>query len=543
MAERVNHSPRNPESFWQKGFPMYQCYTQSFKDTNGDGFGDLNGVREKLPYLHDLGIKSIWLNPIFLTDFADGGYDVKNYKKIDPKFGDKKIYNQMVKEIHGAGMQIVLDLVLNHTSNKHPWFIESRSSRDNPKRHWYIWRDPKPDGSPPNNWPGDFGGSAWTRDRKTSQAYLHTFLPEQPDLNYENDEVIKAMGDVLRYYFENMKAGAVRLDAIPFVRKAEGLPDDAVNHAYKKEDHPNTRTSRKNMQFQPGMMDALKYFSDIATKYTDKFLISESWDESWWKKVYRATPPGIHAPFNAQPINLPWDPKAHTNFFTNFYNHLRPGDVAITTFDSHDVYKRIATWGGDDQAPNVAMLNLTLPGIPVIYYGDEIGMKNWPVDPKSQTNPFARFDPETKRTKESSRLPMPWNDGPNAGFTTGTPWLPIPQDYKERNVEAQLTQSNSILNLHKALIAHREQSIQLREGAYFPIGTGNKDVYGHQCQTGRKKEIVLLNFTDKRQKIYLDLPGAKVILKTDLTQKKDEKINLFDHEMRPNEGIIVSLNS
>jgi alpha-glucosidase len=546
---QVSHVQKNGDSRskpWA-GLVMYELYTPSFKDTNGDGYGDLAGIRQNLPYLQGLGIEALWMPPIFPSPFKDCGYDVSNYRDIDPKFGTLEEATSLIDDIHDAGMKVVFDLVVNHTSDQHPWFTQSRSSRDNPKSDWFVWKDPRPDGSPPNNWIGDFGGGAWEFDETRQQFYLHTFLPEQPDLNYRNPEVLDAMLDNMRFWFDSGVDG-LRLDSLPFVMKHEDFPDEPLNPGYREGDHPFTRLLHTAIYFQPEMLDTLRSFIAVADEYPDqnKFVISEAcpppllYDE-WLPQIYEATDGLTHAPFNSQLISLPWTAAALSQVVDDFYSTRREHDIPFWTLGSHDA-PRLLRRIGREQAGVAAASLLTLPkSCAVILCGDEIGLEGQEVPRElKQDKTFIRFDPGTNRSRDDGRLPMAWDDSPKAGFTTGVPWMPIPADYKEHNVQSQEQDPASLLTFYKKLIHHRTTSDAIRIGKYKRIATESDAIWAYECSFNGDREVVLLNFSGQEQPIAIDYPEAATILSWP-TNKDTETADLQDYLLEPNGAIIFSI--
>ncbi|MBI4175523.1 alpha-amylase, partial [Candidatus Berkelbacteria bacterium] len=428
---------------WSRRAVLYHIYPLSFQDSNGDGFGDLQGIIDRLDYLNDgtstsLGIEAVWLSPIYTSPMADWGYDVADYEAIDPVFGDLTLFDRLIKEAHRRSIKVMMDFVPNHTSIEHLWFIESRSSRNNPKRDWYIWRDAKPDGSPPNNWLSVFGGPAWTEDLTTGQSYLHTFLPEQPDLNWRNPAVKEAMLNVLQYWLKRGVDG-FRTDAIYGLIKDKQFRDDPPNPDYVPgKDDPFIALLHTRSHGQPELGDTLESFCDILGEHEDAFLVSEAYlDIPEMLKLYHACQSHeAHSPFNFNLIGLPWQAGAYRQFIDEFEAKLDPSDWPNYVLGNHDRH-RLVTRLGLDRARLSALIQLTLRGMPIIYYGDELGMKDGEIPAPAERDPWGKRVPGFGFGRDSERTPMQWDGSTNAGFTAGSPWLPIAASSNERNVTAE----------------------------------------------------------------------------------------------------------
>jgi alpha-glucosidase len=527
-----------------KGKVIYELYTPSFMDSNGDGWGDLKGAESKLSYLNYLGVDVIWFPPIFKSPQKDSGYDVSDYRKIEPRFGSLKQCLSLINRIHSQGMQVCFDLVVNHTSNQHPWFVEAASSPESPTRDYYIWKNPNPDGTEPNNWVANFGGSYW--ERIGEQYYGHSFAPEQPDLNYRNPKVLKAMGDNMRFWYDH-GVDMIRLDALPWVMKHPDMPPERENPNFKAEngDHPFTRLIHDYAIYQPEMLDVLGYFCRIASEYQGKFVISEAYpppnvDQSWVEKLYQAADSSLHAPFNFGPVFTPFNSGQFPQFVDKTYSKLRTNDLPIFQLSSHDV-PRLRDRVGDDQLRGAMMWLLTTPSsMPVLYNGDEIGMKGQFIPPPLRRDVFHRFDPNSTKSRDIARLPIPWDASTNGGFTTGQPWLPITEEYKTNNVESQLNDPYSLLNMVKALIHHRKQSETMKFGRYNRVKVGSDQVYAYECIGDTAKEAVFLNFSGQTQKITYDSPSLREIISTLLDTQPGSNIDPDNFYLRPNEGKLIS---
>jgi alpha-glucosidase len=432
--------------WWQDGV-IYQVYPRSFQDTDGDGIGDLPGIVARLDHLEWLGIDAIWISPIFRSPMADFGYDVADYRDVDPIFGSLADLDRLIAEAHRRGIRVLLDLVPNHTSDRHPWFEESRSSRSSRKRDWYVWADGDADGGPPNAWQSMFGGSAWTFDPPTAQWYYHGFLSQQPDLDWRNPAVEAAMLDVLRWWFERGIDG-FRIDVLWLLLKDPSLPVDAA--------HP--WANRSDLPGMPGIVERLRA---VADEFPERVLIGEVYlPLERLVRYYGTDGRGIHLPFNFQLVMSPWDAVAIGEAI-RAYEAALPADAWPNwVLGNHD-QSRIASRAGATQGRVAAMLLLTLRGTPTIYYGDEIGMTDVVVPPDRRVDPAGIHGPG----RDPERAPMRWASGPRGGFTTGEPWLPMSPDDPGASVEAQRDDPGSVLGLYRALLALRRDEPVLRRGA------------------------------------------------------------------------------
>jgi alpha-glucosidase len=520
-------------SWWQRGI-VYQIYPRSFMDSNGDGIGDLRGIADRLDYLTWLGVDALWLSPIFPSPMKDFGYDVSDYVGIHPIFGTMDDFDYLLKEAHKREIRIVLDLVPNHTSSEHAWFKESRSSRDNPKRDWYIWRDAKPDGSPPNNWLAYFGGAAWTWDETTQQYYLHSFLPEQPDLNWHNPEVRRAMYDAIRFWLKRGVDG-FRIDVIDRMIKDEQLRDNPLDPNWMEGHNPAHRYQRLYSENQPGVHDLIRDLRLVFNEFTESVSIGEigyfrdpGMIAPFYGQAQAQAPQGdeIHLPFNFALILLAWQAD-EIRAFVDAYEGLIPAHGwANYVLGNHD-QSRVATRIGDAQARVAAMLLLTLRGTPFLYYGDELGMRDVDIprekyqDPQGVNLGFSR-DPE--------RTPMQWDATPNAGFTSADaePWLPLAPDYPWANVNVEKGDPRSVLTLYKRLIDLRRSDDALIFGAYASLAAPD----GVYAYTRGEKYMIALNFTGEAKPLAL---SGEIVVSTHLD--RTGKVEAL--ELRPNEGVIL----
>lgn len=475
--------------WWQVGI-VYQVYPRSFKDTTGNGTGDLQGIIDKLDYLKWLGVSALWISPIFPSPMDDFGYDITDYTGIEPLFGSMEDFDELLEKAHEKGLKLILDLVPNHTSYKHPWFQEARSSKSNPKRDWYIWKDPKPDGSPPTNWQSVFGGSGWEYDELCGQYYYHAFLKEQPDLNWRNPEVKKAMFDVMRFWLDKGVDG-FRVDVIWHMVKDELFRDNPPNPDFKEGEPDYTRYLTVYSEDQPLVHDIIAEMRELMDSYGERVLIGEIYlPINKLVTYYGKEGTGAHLPYNFHLIKVKWDAENIYALINEYEGNLPLNAWPNWVLGNHDK-SRIASRVGEQQARLAAVLLLTLRGTPTMYYGDELGMEDVKVppdrirDPKEKTMPGHSRDPQ--------RTPMQWSQGENAGFTRARPWLPLESGYKSRNVESQQEEVGSMLTLYRKLISFRQGSHALQVGAFIPLGL-HKQLMVFKRKMKEKEVLVLVNF-------------------------------------------------
>ncbi|MDX3910158.1 MAG: alpha-amylase family glycosyl hydrolase [Sphingobium sp.] len=457
-------------SSWWREAALYQIYPRSFQDSEGDGVGDIEGIGSRLDYISDLGVGAVWLSPIFRSPMADFGYDVSDYCDIDPLFGDMAAFDRLLEETHSRGLKLLLDFVPNHSSDQHPWFKESRSSRDNPRRDWYIWRDPAPDGGPPNNWMSNFGGSAWTWDEATGQYYYHAFLAAQPDLNWRNSAVREAMQDVLRFWLDKGVDG-FRVDVIWHLIKDDRFRDNPPNPGYAPDRPEIDRYLQVHSADQPEVHDVITELRAVIESYPDRLLIGEIYlPIDRLMTYYGKDNQGVHLPFNFQLIHCPWHAEAIGGLIDEYEAALPRGGWPNWVLSNHD-QPRIAARVGDTQARIAAMLLLTLRGTPTLYYGDEIGIGDVDMTGVTVLDPAAINEPGISFNRDRSRSPMQWSDIDFAGFSDVKPWLPLTNDWPERNRAMQSAQPTSMLNLYRALLRLRSIEADLLNGAYRRVAT------------------------------------------------------------------------
>ncbi|HDQ22482.1 MAG TPA: alpha-amylase [Candidatus Uhrbacteria bacterium] len=530
---------------WSANDIVYQIYPRSFKDTTGNGIGDLQGIIEKLDYLHKiLKVDAIWLCPIYKSPMKDFGYDIADYCQIDPLFGNFKLFDNLVKKAHGRGLKILMDFVPNHTSDQHPWFIESRSALKNPKRDWYIWQKPKPDGSPPNNWLSRFGGSAWTFDPKTKQYYLHSFLPCQPDLNWRNPQVQKEMRKILEFWLVKGVDG-FRLDALYHIIKDDKFRDNPINPRYiPGHDDPYRQFLNVYDRGRPATLEILNKFCGVIGQHKNKFLVSEVFYQTKvaeLKTYYKLCQAGLHAPFNFNFIRLPWSAWAYRSFLDNYEENLSEGDCPNYVLGNHDRSRVASRLESRKKARLLAMLVFTLKGMPFIYYGEEIGMSNVPVKNNEQLDPWGKNVPGFGLGRDAYRTPMQWSAQKYAGFSKTKPWLPVARNYLFFNVKKELADKKSFLSLYRNLISFRKKSKAILEGNYYPLNIRSQNVFAYVRESETEKVLVLLNFASKTQKISLPFAMAELVCNTFLSRKKGQKINLNKLYLKAFEGYLFKL--
>lgn len=481
--------------WWQNGI-VYQIYPRSFQDSDGDGIGDIKGIIARLDYLKWLQVNAIWISPIFPSPMADFGYDVSDYTGIHPMFGSMEYFDELLQKAHAAGMKVILDLVPNHTSDQHPWFLESRSSKENPKRDWYIWKDPVEDGREPNNWLSVFGGSGWEYDEKTGQYYYHAFLKEQPDLNWRNPEVQKEMLNAMEFWLKKGVDG-FRVDVIWHIIKDDQFRDNPLNPDYREGMSPYARVNPVYSTDQPEVHDIISKMRKVVDKYNERLLIGEIYlPVNQLVEYYGLELSGVHLPFNFQLLVLPWEPIRIYNVINEYEASIPEGGWPNWVLGNHDK-SRIATRVGKSQAKIAAMLLLTLRGTPTIYYADELGMEDQEIPAHMVQDPQEKNVPGLGLGRDPERTPMQWNSSLNAGFTTGNPWLPLGKDYMQFNVEEEKKDPESFLLFYKKLIQLRQGERALNIGSFIPVW-GDEKIIAYERSHEETKFLILLNFTNAK---------------------------------------------
>ncbi|GAC1464622.1 MAG: alpha-amylase family glycosyl hydrolase [Ktedonobacteraceae bacterium] len=524
-------------SWWQTGV-IYQVYPRSFLDSNEDGVGDIPGIVRKLDYLQWLGVDALWLSPIYPSPMADFGYDITNYADVHPLFGTLDDLDTLLDQAHRRNLKVILDFVPNHTSDEHPWFQQSRESRTNEKRDWYIWRDPAPDGGPPNNWASRFSGSAWQFDERTRQYYLHMYDVKQPDLNWRNPMVRQAMYDVMRFWLDRGIDG-FRVDALEVLLKDEQFRDNPINPEWKPGDPHRTRLREQYIVDQPGMHEIMLQMRAVAESYDQRVLIGELYlPLERLMSYYGEQLDEIHLPFNFQFVNLPtWEVRAIRQAVDGYEAALPQGAWPNWVLGNHD-RSRIASRVGREQARLTQMLLLTLHGTPTCYYGEELGMQDITLPREMMQDPLARDHPEYSR--DPVRSPMQWDDSANAGFSPAgvKPWLPVATDYQIFNIAAEQQDPYSFLMLTRALLDQRRSHHALTLGSYRSLEQENSACFVYLRQHQNQRYLVILNFSEQDQ--IVTLPGwgqGRIVLSTYMNRRG--ALDLSELHLRSNEGLLI----
>jgi len=517
-AAHAQHQPVDAEGHqWWQHAVVYEIYPRSFADSDNNGFGDLKGIDQHLDYLKQLGIDAIWITPCFPSPQVDFGYDVSDYDAIDPLYGTLSDFDKLVADGKQRHIKVILDFVVNHTSDKHQWFIDSQSSKTSQHRDWYIWRDgkggdgksPERIAQPPNNWLSTFGTPAWTFDAKTNQYYYHYFYPEQPDLNWRNPAVENAMLDVTRFWYKRGVAG-FRLDAVDTLYEDPALTDNPPAPGTDKFGRAN-QIEKYNKKL-PEVHDAMRALRKTADEY-NSVLIGETWTSnvSQLKDYYGA---------NHDELQMPMD-LMMTEFkglhAQQYRDHIAAVNAAgqwpVYVITNHDIIRSYTRYGdgahNDDIAKMMAALYLTLRGSAIMYYGEELGMEN--NDPKSREDvqdPIGKIGWPVEKGRDGERTPMQWTDGPNAGFSKAKPWLPVPASAQTHNVETEAKDPDSMLNFYRKLLAMRHNEPTLLEGDYFPLNNDDPNVLAYLRRYKGEATLVVLNMSATPQKVGFDLAPA-----------------------------------
>ena len=555
--------------WWQQAV-FYQIYPRSFADGNGDGIGDFPGMTARLDYLHDLGIDAIWLSPHYPSPFLDCGYDISDYTGVAPEYGSLADFQRFLDAAHGHGIRVILDLVLNHTSDQHPWFLEARSSRDNPRRDWYIWRDGK-DGGPPNNWASIFGGSAWERDPLTGQYYYHAFLKEQPDLNWRNPAVKRAMWDVVRFWLD-LGVDGFRLDAIATIFEHPDLPDhelpltaDEIMDANLLPWEEYQRLMRFQVQ-QPGLHALMQELRALVDEYPgDRVLIGEDEDVAF----HGSGNDELHLVFNFPLMRVKRLTPAHIRANQAMrLAELPPGAWPCNTLGNHDNSRVWSRYGDGAHDAALARLHLalllTLKGTPFLYNGEEIGMTDLELTDLSQIRdtaalgqyrrlterlgkaPAEALQVVLKTTRDRCRSPMQWSNAPNAGFSPPEvqPWLPVNANYALGiNVADQDQDPDSLLSFYRRMLRLRRATPALIAGDYHALHQHSADYLAflrHDAGTGQTC-LVILNFSRRAQTVVFDLSGKPPRVLFSSAARGDQPLSLERIALAPFEILIVEL--
>ena len=522
--------------WWKRGV-IYQVYPRSFQDSDGDGVGDLQGIRSRLGHFQALGVDGVWISPIFVSPMADFGYDIADYRAIDPLFGTLEDFDALVADAHARGLKLILDLVPNHTSDQHPWFLESRSSRDNPKRDWYIWHDARPDGSAPNNWLSNFGGSGWEWDEATGQFYYHAYLTQQPDLNWRNPEVRAAIFEVMRFWLDRGVDG-FRVDVMWHLIKDDQFRDNPPNPDWRPDMPGIERLLEIYSTDRPEVHAVVAEMRRVMDAYPDRVLIGEIYlPVDRLVTYYGPHLDGANLPFNFQLLQAKWTAEEIGRIVRDYEAALPEGAWPNWVLSNHDRH-RLASRVGPAQARVAAMLLLTLRGTPTIYYGDDVGLEQVPIPPDQVQDPWEKNEPGLGLGRDPCRTPMPWDASPNAGFTTGRPWLPLNPDWQARNVAAETADPGSVLELYRRLLVLRRGSPALSLGDYIEISAGDGALV-YERSAGDERMVVALNLTSDAREVSLPTGGFfRPVLSTGSTTPgvADGVLGLG-----PDQGVILTL--
>ena len=527
------------EIWWRSGV-IYQVYPRSYQDTNGDGVGDLPGITSRLDYLKELGVDAAWCSPFYPSPMADFGYDVADYTDVDPLFGTMADFDALLAGCHARGLKLILDFVPNHTSNQHPWFQESRSSTTSAKRDWYLWRDAAPGGGVPNNWMASFGGSGWEWDEATRQYYFHSFLKEQPDLNWWNPEVKAAIFAAMRFWLAKGVDG-FRMDVLWLLIKDDQFRNNPVNPEWRQGDDESWSVLPQYTANRPETLAIVEEMRRVLQEYgAERVLIGEIYLPVTELMQYYGGPQllGAQMPFNFHLIQSAWQAGVVAELITRYEAALPAGAWPNWVMGNHDQH-RIATRIGAQQARVAAVLLLTLRGTPTMYYGDELGMEDARITPDEVRDPAEKRQPGLGLGRDPERAPMLWNQGENAGFTQHgvKTWLPLPWGWQGFAVEVEDVQPDSLLSLYRRLLALRRALPALHAGDVSEMAA--KDgVLRYVRSQGGTQVAVLLNMTDEWQSAGL-VTGT--VLVTALRELEGTRVS-GERWLRGGDAMVVRLD-
>ncbi len=537
-------SPVNTEPWlWWKHGVIYHIYPRSFMDSDGDGVGDIPGIISKLDYLVNLGVDGIWLSPVFVSPMIDYGYDVKDYRGIDPVFGTMEDFKLLLEKAHAKGIRVILDMIMNHTSREHAWFQESRSSLSDSKRDWYIWRNGN-DRKPPTNWRSASGGSAWEFDKTTGQYYLHSFFKEQPDLNWRCPELKQAFFEELKFWLD-MGVDGFRLDVINMIAKDKHFRDNPnifpLSFLQKDKYSRNRRKSHRIVSDLRKLLD----------QYQDRVSIGEIYTMPPGNPRLSASylangSNGIHMAFDFSLLFSSWNARKYYKSVSGWYNHIPEGGWPCNVLSNHDLFRSSNRFRWrrhkEEKARVEAVLLLTLKGTPFIYYGEEIGMQNGRLRLKDLRDPLGKKFWPFFSGRDKARTPMQWNPEENAGFTSGNPWLPLNPNYRRCNVEIQNTQEESLLENYRSLIRLRKGSRALNSGGWLPQINGQRGLLAYTRFSGDELILVILNFSGRSKPLpMLGIWSGIVLFSTH--RAPDYKYYFGDMKLFPFEASVFRITS
>ncbi len=546
---------------WWKDLIGYQIYPRSFKDSNGDGIGDLQGVIEKLDYLKNLGVDLLWISPFFKSPNDDNGYDISDYQDILEEFGNLNDFDLLLSETHKRGMKLIIDLVINHTSDEHPWFIESRSSKDNPKRDWYIWKEGDEDDEP-NNWESIFKGSAWEKCSATNEYYMHLFSKKQPDLNWENQEVRNELYKMINWWLDKGIDG-FRVDAISHIKKEPDFPNlpNPLNKKYVEsfDMHMNVDGIQKHLKelkentFNKYDIVTVGEANGVAANEADEWVGSEN---GKFNMIFQFE----HLKLWDYENDLKFSPKAYKDVLTKWQNALEDNGWNALFIENHDIPRSTSTWGNDNKywdksAKAFATAYFLQKGTPFIYQGQEIGMTNTVFnsiddfqDVKSINEAKEKLEMGVSNdeilnllsntSRDNARTPMQWDSSENAGFTTGKPWLKINENYININVEKQISDENSIFNYYKKLIRLKKGNEILTHGKFNLLLEDDTDIFAYTRGTENEKYLILSNLTENSKTVSLkDFENLKKEIV--LSNYNENEIHLENLNIKPYECFVI----
>ena len=495
---------KNEPWIWWKHGVIYHIYPRSFQDSNGDGIGDIRGIIRRLGYLKELGIDGIWISPMYKSPMIDFGYDVSGYREIDPVFGTMDDFLELLEKAHEAGIRIILDMILNHTSDQHPWFVESSSSLYNQKRDWYIWHEGVM-GHKPNNWKSAVGGSAWKLDEKTGQYYLHSFFNEQPDLNWRDPDLPGVFFDEMKFWLD-IGVDGFRLDVINLIAKDKKFRDNPVLLGIPAlQQHVYTRNRKRSVVI-------VKQLRELLDRYENRVSIGEIYthppgDAKAAARYLAKGKNGIHLAFDFSLIFSRWNAHSYFKSIKTWYDSLPPDGWPCNVLSNHDLLRSIDRFpwrtNREEKAKVAAAMLLTLRGTPFIYYGEEIGMHNTNLTKSQIRDPLGKRYWPLFKGRDRSRTPMQWDEGISGGFTTGIPWLPLNKDTRSRNVRIQEGEQTSLLNHYRNLIKLHRNSEALQKGSWLPVNNGQQGILAYFRKTENERILVILNFTGRHKRFSI----------------------------------------
>lgn len=544
-----------PNAPWWQSAVFYQIYPWSFQDSNGDGIGDLRGIQSRLDYLRDgtpasLGVDAVWLSPIYPSPMIDFGYDVSDYCNVDPRFGTLSDFDSLLRGAHVRGLRVIMDLVLNHTSDRHPWFTESRSSHQSPKADWYCWADGRTLFRRPSNWNARFGGSSWTWDSARRQYYLHSFLKEQPDLNWQQASVKETMWDIVRFWLDRGVDG-FRLDAINWLGKDMRWPDNPFRLGWRG----YTRQEHRYDRDQPATHVIMQELRHLLSAYPDAVLIGEAAADTPGGPAafYGRGDDELHLVFDFRLLKSPWRADRFRQFLADHVPAIPKGGWPTIVFSNHDQPRHIDRYGKDGDAEAraraAALLLLTLPGTPFLYYGEELGMRNAALRYRELRDPYTKRFWPFRPGRDPARTPMQWDASHQAGFTTGRPWLPIGRQYAELNVARDTADPRSLLSLYKRLIALRRSSAALTLGGYALLEAQTPGCLAYERTATREdgtteRMLTIVNFTAQEVGIALPqhLRKGRLLLSTS-PGTNEAQATAGSMRLAPNEGRLFEIVS